>query len=69
MLGKEIDAAVGSSGGWIEVDNVDDKVDYHDKRDEEIGKQAKDSKLDNDNQDGQTSAHLSSTELEERILK
>ncbi|KAG4401210.1 hypothetical protein GLYMA_07G220800v4 [Glycine max] len=52
-----------------ELDNVDDKVDYHDKRDEEIGKQAKDSKLDNDNQDGQTSAHLSSTELEERILK
>jgi len=42
-----------------ELDNVDDKVDYHDKRDEEIGKQAKDSKLDNDNQDGQTSTHLS----------
>ncbi|KAG5001008.1 hypothetical protein JHK87_022080 [Glycine soja] len=52
-----------------ELDNVDDKVDYQDKRDEEIGKQEKDSKLDNDNQDGQTSAHLSSTELEDRILK
>ncbi|XP_027353887.1 SART-1 family protein DOT2 [Abrus precatorius] len=52
-----------------ELNNVDDKVDYHDQRDEEIGKQAKDSKLDEDVQDGQTSAHVSSTELEERILK
>ncbi|RDX92702.1 SART-1 family protein DOT2, partial [Mucuna pruriens] len=52
-----------------ELNNVDDKVDYHDKRDEEVVKQVKDSKLDEDNQDGQTPAHLSSTELEERILK
>ncbi|XP_061346512.1 SART-1 family protein DOT2 [Gastrolobium bilobum] len=52
-----------------ELNNVDDKVDYHDKRDEEVGKQAKASKLDGDDQDGETSAHLSSTELEERILK
>ncbi|KAK7271827.1 hypothetical protein RJT34_28040 [Clitoria ternatea] len=52
-----------------ELNNVDDKVDYHDKRDEEVGKQAKDSKIDEDDHDGQTSAHVSSTELEERILK
>ncbi|KAK7405693.1 hypothetical protein VNO78_07300 [Psophocarpus tetragonolobus] len=51
-----------------ELDN-EDKVDYHDKRDEEVGRQAKDSKLDGDKQDGQTSAHLSSSELEERILR
>ncbi|TKY68478.1 SART-1 family protein DOT2 [Spatholobus suberectus] len=52
-----------------EPNNVDDNVDYHDKRDEGVGKQAKDSKFDEDNQDGQTPAHLSSTKLEERILK
>lgn len=52
-----------------ELNNVDDKVDYHDKRDEEVGKQVKDTKPDEDNQDSQTSAHISSTELEERILK
>ncbi|KAK7313735.1 hypothetical protein VNO77_38930 [Canavalia gladiata] len=52
-----------------ELNNFDDRVDYHDRRDEEVGKQAKDSKLDEDDRDGQTSAHLSSTELEERILK
>ncbi|KAL2326744.1 hypothetical protein Fmac_020171 [Flemingia macrophylla] len=52
-----------------ELNNVDDKGDYHDKREEEVGKQVKDTKLDEDNQDGQTSSHLSTTELEERILK
>ncbi|KAJ1442493.1 SNU66/SART1 family [Sesbania bispinosa] len=52
-----------------ELSNVDDKVDYREKRDEEVGKQGKTSKLNEDDQDGETSAPMSSTVLEERILK
>ncbi|XP_057453360.1 SART-1 family protein DOT2 isoform X2 [Lotus japonicus] len=52
-----------------DLSNVDDKVDYREKRDEDVGKQAKASKLGKDDHDGETSAHLSSAELEERILK
>ncbi|XP_020976077.1 SART-1 family protein DOT2 isoform X1 [Arachis ipaensis] len=47
----------------------DDRADYDDKREEEVGKIAKASKLNEDEKDGESSAHLSSAELEERILK
>jgi U4/U6.U5 tri-snRNP-associated protein 1 len=52
-----------------ESGNLDDKVDYHEKRDEEVGKHAKSSKPNQDDKDGETTAHLSSKELEERILR
>ncbi|XP_058770423.1 SART-1 family protein DOT2-like [Vicia villosa] len=52
-----------------ESGNLDDKVDYHEKREEEVGKHAKASKLNQDDKDGETSTHLSQKELEERILK
>ncbi|CAJ2628797.1 unnamed protein product [Trifolium pratense] len=52
-----------------ESGNLDDKVDYHEKRDEEVGKHAKSSKPNQDDKDGETSAQLSSKELEERILR
>ncbi|CAL5208652.1 unnamed protein product [Lathyrus oleraceus] len=52
-----------------ESGNLDDKVDYHEKRDEEVGRHAKASKLNQDDKDGETSTHLSQKELEERILK
>ncbi|CAI8603522.1 unnamed protein product [Vicia faba] len=52
-----------------ELGNLDDKEDYHEKRDEEVGKHAKASKLNQDDKDGETSTHFSQKELEERILK
>ncbi|GAU21523.1 hypothetical protein TSUD_34860, partial [Trifolium subterraneum] len=52
-----------------ESGNIDDKVDYHEKRDEEVDKHAKSSKPNQDDKDGETSAHLSAKELEERILR
>ncbi|KAK2452605.1 SART-1 family protein DOT2 [Trifolium repens] len=52
-----------------ESGNLDDKVDYHEKGDEEVGKHGKSSKPNQDDNDGETSAHLSAKELEERILR
>lgn len=52
-----------------ESGNLDDRVDYHEKRDEDVGKHEKASKINQDDKEGETSANLSSKELEERILK
>ncbi|KAF7824821.1 SART-1 family protein DOT2-like isoform X1 [Senna tora] len=53
--------------GWSKDD--DHKVDYHDKRDGEVGKQGKASNLDEGEQNGEASENASAKELEERILK
>ncbi|KAK4263436.1 hypothetical protein QN277_028841 [Acacia crassicarpa] len=47
----------------------DFKENIHDKRDEDVGKLGKASNLDGGEQNGETSAHPSETELGERILK
>ncbi|KAK4276155.1 hypothetical protein QN277_019134 [Acacia crassicarpa] len=51
------------------LEDDDFKADIHDKRDEDIGKLGKASNLDGGEQNGETSAHPSETELGERILK
>jgi len=46
----------------FELSNLDDKVNYHEKRDDDVDKHAKVSKLNQDDEDGETSAYLSSKE-------
>ncbi|RHN78037.1 putative SNU66/SART1 family protein [Medicago truncatula] len=46
----------------FELSNLDDKLNYHEKRDDDVGKHAKASILNQDDEDGETSAYLSSKE-------